>query len=200
MASIPYNKNVALSDISTGFDQKRGRPFLFTVTEPNSTLPLYDVTLALHTPPSSVDERMTKTKTMSTTYGGYVEYHWPDDLDVISASSSTGAFIAPGFGLTAAPADAAGSEARSKTIAYERFQDFLDLFHNNGMVYDSRGIPSIRGRVIMIYDRGIFFGHFSSFEVSEEDNKAFSFSLSWEFKIEKAFYKFPTGRIASQLG
>ncbi len=170
-----------------------GRPFLFTVTEPNSTLPLYNVTLALNVNPSSVEERMTKSKQNTMTYGGFVEFIWPDEFDSVSCSQSTGAFIAPEVGLTSMRSDASQSFARSKTGAYEKFQDFLDLFHNNGIVYDSSGLPAIRGRVMMIYERGVFLGHFTTFEVTEDESKPFMFDLSWEFKIEKSIYKFTTG-------
>jgi hypothetical protein len=81
-------------------------------------------------------------------------------------------------------------DGRRGTLAYERFQDFIELFHMNGMVFDSSGTPAIRGRVIMLYDRGIFSGHFTTFDVEESDDKPFSFSLSWEFKVEGSVYRF----------
>lgn len=173
-----------------------GRPFLFTVTEPNSNLPLYDVTLALHVNPNSVEERMIKTKSVSMTYGGYVEFMWPDEFDTISCSGSTGAFITPSKGLSSHRSDSNEPYARSKSQAYERYQDFLDLFHNNGIIYDSKGVPAIRGRVMMIYERGVFLGHFTSFSVTEEEEKPFQFDLSWEFKVERSVYKFPQTRLA----
>jgi len=193
-ASIPSIPNPSIGDAFNYEVASKGRPFLFTVTEPNSNIPLYDVALALHINPNSVEERMSKVKNVTMTYGGFVEYHWPDELDSISASASTGAFIAPKVGLTSARPglSVSGYEpGRSSTIAYERFQDLLDLFHSNGMVYDSKGIPAIRGRVICIYDRGVFGGFFSTFEVAEEEENPFQFKLNWEFKVERLIYKFP---------
>jgi hypothetical protein len=153
---------------------------------PGSNTQLYPYLLALHTNPNSVEEKMTKGKTVVPTYGGFVEFVWPDDFDSISCSHSTGAFINSndsGGGLTAT--------RRKETIAWERQEDLLELFHNNGMVFDGSGRPAIRGRIMMIYDRGIFIGHFTSFSINEDDSHAFSFELSWEFKVEQVLYRFP---------
>jgi hypothetical protein len=129
---------------------------------------------------------MTKGKTVVPTYGGFVEFVWPDDFDSISCSHSTGAFLSAnpnGGGLV--------SSNRKSTIAWERQEDLLELFHNNGMVFDGNGVPVIRGHIMMIYDRGIYIGYFTSFQVTEDDSHAFSFELSWEFKIEQVLYRFP---------
>ena len=171
-----------------------GRPFLFTIAEVGGTAPLFNVALALYVNPSSVDESMSKIKNTSSTYGGFVEYHWPDDLDSISCSGSTGGFLSPEFGYTAAASRNPGAingelSGRRGTLAYERYMDFLELFRSNGMIFDGDGVPRIRGRVIMIYDRGAFTGHFVSFDVNEDDSKPFTFELSWEFKVESTVYK-----------
>ena len=72
----------------------------------------------------------------------------------------------------------------------------LELFRNNGIVYDSNGKPALRGRVMMLYDRGIFTGHFTNFTVDEDDSHAFSFQLSWDFKVEKTLYRFPLHQLS----
>jgi hypothetical protein len=77
-------------------------------------------------------------------------------------------------------------------MACERQEDLLDLFRHNGAVYNGSGQPVLRGRVMCIFDRGIFIGHFSTFSVKENDEKAFSFELDWEFKIEQTVYLFPS--------
>jgi len=167
------------------------RPILFTVTQIGSNIPMYDVALALHVNPSSIDFRYTKSKNVTPTYGGFVEYIWPDDLDAISAEQSTGTFLHPKQGLVSTQSGN-NVDGSHKTMAHERFQDFVELFKNNGMVFDSTGKPTLRGRVVMIMDRGIFFGHFSSFNVTEDATTPFVFSLSWEFKAEQSFYFYGT--------
>lgn len=194
--SIPYTPNPKQAQAfdSEHYSPSRGRPFLFQVLAPGSDEPMYPVALALHTNPESVDEKMTKAKNTVMTYGGFIEYVWPDEMDTISCSASTGAFIAPDIGLTAGgdvASPSGNASGRKGTIAYERQEDLLDLFHNNGMVYNGSGEPVIRGRVMMFYDRGIFIGHFTTFQVDEDDTHGFSFQLTWEFKVEAVIYRFP---------
>jgi len=171
-----------------------GHPILFTVgAYGDSFSPLYDVALALHINPNSFDESMSKVKNVVMTYGGFVEFVWPDELNSISGSGSTGAFISPQYGLTAAPSQSPTGNGiltgRRGTIAYERFLDFLELFRSNGVLFDSNGVPQLRSRIIMMYDRGTFTGHFTTFEVSEKEETPFVFDLTWEFKIEQTLYR-----------
>jgi hypothetical protein len=170
---------------------------------PGTNQPLYPIVLALHTNPRSVEEKYTKGKSIVPTYGGFVEFVWPDEFDSVSCDHSTGAFIAPSQGLTAGgdrPNQSNGFVGgRKGTIAWERQQDLLELFHNNGMVYDGFGEPVIRGRVMMMYDRGVFIGHFTTFQVDEDDSHAFSFELSWEFHVEQTLYRFPSHTDTSAL-
>lgn len=178
---------------------KRGRPVLFQITDPTNQ-PIYSYLLALHVNPESFDETFAKSKTVAMTRGGWVEWNWPDELDSLSASASTGAFIGPDSGLTSGSdgkgsnitgSTRRGSAGRQGTMAWERQEDLLDLFHNNGAVFDGNGQPVLRGRVMCIFDRGIYIGHFTTFSVKETDDKAFSFALDWEFKIEETIYAFP---------
>lgn len=174
-------------DSAVNYETSLGRPVLFTVSEPNSLRPLYDVILALHQNPDSLDEKYTKIKSITQTYTGFVEYHWPDDLDSISCESSTGAFVNKTTGLSSITQN--GNE-RFNTIAYQKHLDLIDIFRNNGMIYDGSGKPIIRGRVIMMFDRGVYYGHFGSFSVSEDAEKPFMFKLSWDFKVEKSLILF----------
>ncbi len=195
---LPYNRNPGLGDPSHGATPRRGRPFLFQITSPGNSEPLLPVMLALHANPTSVDEHMQKSKSVVMTYGGWVEWVWPDELGSVSCEASTGAFISPDAGLTAGGdsllSDVGAlkpSTGRKGSIAWERQQDLLELFRNNGMVYNSLGQPVLRGRVVMMYDRGIFTGHFTTLSVNEDETKPFTFDLSWEFKVESTVYSMP---------
>ena len=189
LVQLPYNENPTSDDRVVS--SRRGRPFLFQIIAPGTNEPIYEHLLALHTNPASVEEKMTKGKTVVPTYGGFVEFVWPDDFDSVSCSHSTGAFI------SANPSGGGLTSNRRTTIAWERQEDLLELFHNNGMVFDSHGAPAIRGHVMMIYDRGIYIGYFTSFQVTEDDTHAFSFELSWEFKVEQVLYRFPNNSSGS---
>ena len=194
--SLPQNQNPqANATDPESYSPKRGRPFLFQVIAPGTNQPLYSVLLALHVNPESLEERMAASKTVVQTRGGWVEYRWPNELTSLSGGNTTGTFFSPSSGLSAG-SDAAQTggltSGRQGTIAWERQEDLLDLFHNNGMVFDGNGQPAIRGKVMMIYDRGIYYGYFTTFEVTEDDEHAFSFHLDWEFIVEKTLYRFPS--------
>lgn len=195
--AIPYNENPRVTDAGAGYGARRGRSFLFQVTAPQTAEPIFPVYLALHASPNQVDERMQKSKTVAMTVGGWVEWVWPDELSSVSCEASTGAFLHPTQGLTAGgdvSLTGAASAGRRGTIAWERQEDFVELFRNNGMVYNSAGEPVIRGRVLMLYDRGVFAGHFSSLQVTEDEAHPFSFQLSWEFRVESTLYSAPAGQ------
>lgn len=174
-------------------DYQGGKPILFTIAQFGGIDPLYDVALALYVNPSDISESYTKSKNVSMTYGGFVEWVWPDEITSISASGSTGGFISPLYGYTAAPSKNVGAfgalTGRRGTLAYERFTDLLELFRSNGMVYDSNGIPTVRSTVLMIWDKGVYSGHFSTFDIGEEEDKPFSINLSWDFKVESVIFK-----------
>jgi hypothetical protein len=197
---LPNVKNPLQADALTARARRGGRPFLFQITDPMRQ-PLYPYLLAAHVNPSDLTEGHTKSKNVVMTVGGFVEFNWPDELSTLSVTSSTGAFLGPDVGLTAGsddtggafgrPSVARGGRGRHATMAWERQEDLLELFHNNGVIYNGQGQPVLRGRVMVIYDRGIYYGHFTHFEVKETDEKAFTFDLQWEFAVEESLYTFP---------
>lgn len=191
MAKLPFPQNPTSETSYYRTPSFRGgRMFLFTITRPDAlSTPMYPYSLALYSNPNSVEESMNKTKNVTPTYGGFVEFIWPDDLTTVSCNASTGAFIGADVGLTGSSSSGVGN--RRETVAYEVYQDLLELFRCNGMIFDGSGKPAIRGRVMMLYDRGAFLGHFTNFEVTESAEQPFSFSLSWNFRVESAVYKFP---------
>jgi hypothetical protein len=194
--SLPYTPNPSSSDADPeAYSPKRGKPFLFQVVSPGTNQPLYPVLLALHVNPETFEEKMTDSKTVVPTKGGWIEFRWPNDLNQVSGGNTTGTFYSPSSGLSAGSAAAqigGKNSGRQGTQAWERQEDLLDLFHNNGMVFDGTGAPAIRGRIMMIYDRGIFLGYFNTFEVTEDDQHAWSFHLDWAFTVEKILYRFPS--------
>lgn len=193
---IKTNPNQKINTIMDPTAQ--GRPILFQVVDP-ANQPIFQYLLAMHINPSKLSENMTKSKTVVQTYGGYVEWIWPDELSELSADVATGAFLGPINGLTASNGSSGDSsnspmsanQGRHGTIAWERQEDLLDLFRNNGVIFDGTGAPVLRGHVMCIYDRGIYVGYFDSFSVKEDDQHSFSFDLSFGFKVETTLYRFP---------
>lgn len=191
MPSLPYPKSPS---VKTAYDAvpdfRGGRMFLFTVMKPDDTTsPLFPVALALYSNPNSLDETYNKSKNIVPTYGGFVEFIWPDELTTVACSASTGAFFTPDGGITGYAGN--DDSSRRDTAAYIIYEDLLELFRSNAMIFDSEGRPAIRGRVMMTYDRGIFVGHFTDFDVTDSAESPHTLNLSWTFRIESATYKFP---------
>lgn len=131
--------------------------------------------LVLHVNPSNLQETDTQKVERFQTRGGFVEQHWGHELVEISADGSTGAFMNIRTGLT--------SVLRQRTIAWDRFRDLHDLFRNNGSVYDPLGNIVLQGEVLLMYDRGLYYGTFRGFDWEETAESPFAFTLNWTFKI-----------------
>lgn len=156
-------------------------PMAFQVTSPfDRTTLLLPHALVLHVNPSSLEESMAQKKNVIQTRGGFVEQHWGSELTRISADGSTGAFMNIYTGLT--------SVLRQKTIAWDRYRDLYDLFHNNGSLHDPYGNIVLQGQILLMYDRGNYLGTFRNISVEETDETPFSFKLSWEFAVEKTVF------------
>jgi hypothetical protein len=194
VVKLPHVPNPKIEE-SVDYFARKGHPMLFSVLAPQSLDPLYPILLALHVNPESFDEKMAKSKSVVQTYGGWVEFVWPEELDIISAQGSTGAFISPDGGLTAGNESYRSgntSTGRHGSMAWERQEDLLELFRSNGCVFNSAGQPVLRGRVMCIYDRGAYIGLFNTFEANENDAKPFTYDISWEFKVEQTIYRVPS--------
>jgi hypothetical protein len=158
----------------------------FQVTSPFDPLRvLLPHALVLHVNPASFGETHTKKVERIQTRGGFVEQHWPDDLSEISADGSTGAFMNLYTGTT--------SVLRQRTIAWDRFRDLYDLYHNNGSVYDPYGNIVLQGNIMLMYDRGTYIGYFRSFDFEETEESPFAFRINWSFKVQQTIVKLPGG-------
>jgi hypothetical protein len=168
-----------------GSDVRRNvMPVAFQITSPfDKRLALLPHALVMHVNPANWSETHTKKIERIQTRGGWVEQHWFDELSEISADGSTGAFVNLYTGVS--------SVLRQRTIAWDRFRDLYDLFHNNGSVYDPSGNIVLQGHVLLIYDRGSYVGFFTSFNVDETDESPFAFQISWTFKVEETIMKIP---------
>lgn len=159
-------------------------PMAFQVTSPfDPTKALLPHALVLHVNPATFNETHTKKIERFQTRGGFVEQHWPDELSELSGDGSTGAFINLFTGTT--------SVIRQRTIAWDRFRDLYDLFHNNGSVYDPYGNIVLQGNIMVIWDRGTYIGYFKGFDYEETDDSPFAFKLNWSFKVQQTLVKLP---------
>lgn len=113
------------------------------------------------------------------TFNAYVEEYWGDEMDTITCSGSTGAFISKDFGLD--------TINRATTAPYFKFQDVLDVYRNNGCIYGSDGRVIRKGKIVMFFDPGTYFGYFESFSYTEDSSSPFRFTFSFSFKVQKSY-------------
>jgi hypothetical protein len=139
--------------------------------------------LVMHVNPQNYSEAHNNKIERIQTRGGWVEQHWGDEMTEINADGSTGAFMNLYTGLS--------SVVRQKTIAWDRYRDLLDLYRNNGSVYDPFGNIVLQGDIMLMYDRGTYIGYFRTFEVEETDDQPFAFRVSWTFKVKEEVMKIP---------
>jgi hypothetical protein len=172
-------------DYVHGMDRDgRAVPMAFQVTSPfDNRKALLPHALVMHINPSNYSESHTKRVERIQTRGGFVEQHWGDDMTEISADGSTGAFMNIYTGLS--------SVLRQKTIAWDRYRDLHDLFRCNGSVFDPYGNIVLQGQIMLMYDRGTYLGHFTTFEIEETEEQPFTFQISWSFKVEEELLKIP---------
>jgi hypothetical protein len=178
-----------VSDYFHPAEKRRGAiPVAFQVTSPfNRTIALLPHALVMHVNPSNMTITSNHKVEKIQTRGGWVEQHWGDELDEISCDGTTGAFMNLYTGLS--------SVVRQQTIAWDRFRDLYDLYHNNGSLYDPYGNIVLQGNIMLMYDRGVYCGTFRSFDIEETDETPFSFSISWTFKVEMTLLQIPSGEV-----
>lgn len=164
-------------------------PVIFDVLGPDeetSVLPR-DVRLVMHVNPTSMSVQYTKHVERIQTRGGYVEQHWGDSPSEISFTGVTGGLVRLYGGLSSTTNPAYGG-TRRETLAYDKYLDYLALFHNNGSIYDSAGNIVLQGILKMTYDGGTYLGRFENFTVSESAEKPFMLDLSASFKVKKELW------------
>jgi hypothetical protein len=165
----------------------------FQVTSPVTRhVALLPTALVLHVNPNNFTQTFNKKVERIQTMGGWVEQHWGDDLDEISAQGSTGAFMHVMTGTSAI--------LRQRTIAWDRYRDFHDLYYNNGSVRDPSGRIVLQGQVMLMFDRGTYLGFFRTFQVEETADSPFTFNLSWSFKVQETILRLPSVESASRTG
>ena len=160
------------------------RPVIFDILGPDretSILPL-DYRLVLWANPEEMSFSYSKKIERIQTKGGFVEQHWGDDTQTMSISASSGGFMRLYSGVSNVTNPEMGG-TRRETLAYDRYLDFLALFHNNGSVYDVLGQVALQGIIKITFDGGVYLGWFTSFSVTEDATKAFMFQLSMDFDI-----------------
>jgi len=134
--------------------------------------------LVLHMNPESLEESYQKLISRQITRGGYLEQHWGEELDSLSCTVNTGAFVSIGSGLSVLN--------RKASVAYRKFWDLVALYRNDGAVYDGRGNLILHGGVNMHFDSNIYYGYFENLDVNESGENPYTFSVNFTFKVKKS--------------
>lgn len=125
------------------------------------------------------------------TRAGYVLQNFGQELDVLSISGRTGAFI------SGASSQAVGSRgvqfASSRdSAAFQNLMDIFAVYANNACVYDNitgSKQPVMIGTIAIDYDGFTYVGHFNSFQYSyDEENPNGGITFEMEFKVLRTFY------------
>ena len=148
--------------------------------------------VTLLAPINSLTFEYKKLKQVMQTLGGYVEYHWGDALDTITAEGITVAFMQPQMGLT--------STYREGTTGYEDLRVLIDLYKNNGNIYDEAGRVLVSGEVALAFDIGKYYGLFESFSYTEEEGSPFNIKLTFVFKVQRTQLSFNSREVNASTG
>lgn len=174
------------------------RPVVFDIIAPDGETSILpdSIKLVLHVNPRTMKMSYQKIIQRIQTKGGYVEQHWGEGANTISFEAATGGFMRLYTGLsniTGGGVDSGGT--RRETIAYDKYLDFLALFHNNALIYDTYGQVAYQGFIKIMFDGHTHFGWFNSFSVAEASDKPYQFTLSAAFTISHEEWRFRTARV-----
>lgn len=148
------------------------------LTNPTTGALVYIPQITMYVAPSSLSFQYKKIIHREKTRGGWLEQHWGEDLDVVSATSSTGTFQILGTGLT--------TVQRYTSLAKINFQEVFYMFKNNGCVYDSNGNIIAQGDVYINYDNFQMFGQFENFSWTEDASLPYKWNFTFTFQVTKS--------------
>jgi len=162
--------------------------------------------------PRTLERNGAKRVTTQKTRGGWVEFHWGDELDTLTANGSTPAFLLPpppqiplppippiplppnpiatSIGVPQLPSMglASGSKKpfvnRTSSAGYMNFSALFDIYRSNGLVYDELGVPIKLGQIRLTYDSFQYSGYFENFNYTESDGHPYRFDISFTFKVQ----------------
>lgn len=166
------------------------RPVVFDILGPDLETSLLpdNLKLVLHVNPRSMKFSYSKIIERIQTKGGYVEQHFGEGTRSIAFEFATGGFMRLFVGAMATTGggiDLGGT--RRQTLAYDSYLDLLALFENGGHVYDRDNNVVMAGIIKISFDGQEWYGWFDDFNVSEDAEKPYSFSISANFTVSKEY-------------
>lgn len=171
------------------FSGQGKRPVIFDVVGSDRTTSLLPdgLKMVLYVNPTSLNFSLSKQIETVATRGGFVEFHWGDASEEISFELATGGFVRLYTGLS----NITAPQGRRQTLAYQKYVDFLALFHNNGALYDRRGTIVQQNYIKMTFDGGVYIGWFDGgLTVTETVDKPYQFAISAQFIVDREILSF----------
>ena len=167
------------------FSSRGTRPVIFDIIAPDGITSILpdSLKLVLHVNPTSMKIAYERVVERTQTKSGYVEQHWGDGTQTINFDMATGGFMRLYAGLANNTSPTLTQGTRRESLAYDSYLDMLALFHNNGSVYDISGRIALQGQIKITFDGGVYFGWFTTFNVTESADKPFQFTLSAGFAV-----------------
>jgi hypothetical protein len=136
--------------------------------------------------PKNLNSSYTQLINRKRTHGGFIEEHWGEQLDTLSAAGTTRQFYGAS-GLT--------NLNRRDSSGFMEFDKLTTYYRNNGSVYDDKSGQIIaQGTVVMNYDSAIFNGYFERLNIIESATKPYCLDYDFSFKVTTEVFP---GRIQS---
>lgn len=163
-------------------------PLVFDVLGPDlrtSVLPS-GLRLVLQVNPASLTISYGRTIIQATANSTFVRQHFGSNITSVSFQGASGGFMrlyVGTSGISGGGLDLGGT--RRDSLAYERYLDLLALFSGNGVVYTRRGRAAMTGAIRLSFFGGTYQGWFQSFEVQDQADHPFQFSISAEFQSDR---------------
>jgi len=149
-------------------------------------------------PPKNMTTRWQKSIVTEETLGGFVEYHWGENVPIINASGTTMGFMSydkgdfvflPGNDRDFSPFARAfllNPDQRRVSLAYENFQDILRFYSNNGVTIHRggplSGLVQEAKDIVMDFDNSKYIGRFETLTFEENANNPHMFTYNFVFR------------------
>ena len=160
-----------------------GNPVEFYVTGPTGRM-IVPHALVLQVNPSELSPSFTRRVERIQTHSGWVEQDFGEELDQVSSSFKSGAFINVKEGLA--------KKNPWDTFAFDRILDLYELYRNNALIYDDNGRPIFKGAIVMSFDVAIYIGYFTDLEMTWDADNPFSLNGTFNFKAERILWMLST--------
>jgi len=214
---IVGSNTYSLNSLDFVYNGQKGRarftkqPFYVSLVDENDNLyPLsiedgqQIVAIKLLINPASVNFNMSKIVNRSKTMVGWVEDHWGEELDTVSLSGSSAAFVlgevsnvrdismgtkspqefnTDDIGLTV--------KRRRETIGYKEFRRLIQIMNSNASDFDaSTGFVTTRRFVKLSFEYAAMMGYFESFDTTEDASSPFKFTYQITYKAERTLFSY----------